>query len=280
MVYTSRKSSALVPMLRGALEQVVAQWVVHGNIDDVVGHAQNVLAQTEIYMPEDYIPDEEMALMYANGMSTYEIAEHLNFSYARVYAALKRQGTKFRAKGYNVSSLRKQRVDERVEAMFAMRQQGATLEEIGAKYGITRERVRQLFVAHGKHTERPLRPEEIKAVEEYVNGDSLVEVAERNGYTGTKMRALINKAGYQVRPSPKNFRYHPQTLEKAEKAGKMYRAGHTPAEIAVALDCQPPSIYRFLAIAGVKPSSEKGRSRRNNIKRRAEKEKRRANKPA
>lgn len=42
--------------------------------------------------------------------------------------------------------------------MYALYQDGATLEEVGADYGITRERVRQLFKKAGLQTRGPGKP--------------------------------------------------------------------------------------------------------------------------
>lgn len=270
--------SVLVPMMRMALQRVVNEWALYGDIDEAVGEAQAILEQTQgLYdraIESDYVPAEELVLMYQGGLSVYEIAEKLHLRAPSVYAALKRKGITFRKPGVSLKNTHKKRNLGRVKAMFEMRQTGATLEEIGAAFKITRERVRQLLLEEGYHIDRPLRPEELAAVDEYVKGANLWEAAQNHGLTLTKIKTLIKKAGHEIRPGPKNWRVHPSTIEKSKRAAKMYRAGHTNAEIAKALDMQPPSIYRLLAIAGVKPMREAGRTRRKNLRRKAEKQER------
>lgn len=102
--------------------------------------------------------------------------------------------------------------DSRAERMLAQYEGGATLEEVGDDFGLTRERVRQIFKAAGysaaearKNRSRQKRRRiEAEAVSQLHRGVSVQEVAAESGMTVSAVRALAKKfaptATEQVKP--------------------------------------------------------------------------------
>jgi hypothetical protein len=90
--------------------------------------------------------DREGARLYRSGLSMLQVARAMGKGPSWVSAALRRQGVQPRPKG---PTLRYRADWDRVERIRAARANSRTLREIGAAEHISRERVRQICVAHG-----------------------------------------------------------------------------------------------------------------------------------
>lgn len=77
----------------------------------------------------------------ASGFTMQETADHAELSYTCVGTYARRYGIKFLRTGLSAPS-------ERSEQMATLYKSGQTLEQIGAEFGVTRERVRQIITKH------------------------------------------------------------------------------------------------------------------------------------
>lgn len=155
--------------------------------------------------------------------------------------------------------------DARVDEMLAMRKAGATYEEIGEQFGFTRERARQIAITSGRFEEfkdRPPRPEEIAIFERYKNeGVSIDYVASKLGVSSYSARKQLVRAGYEIRPSARKIKTEKQRRAKAEKIAERYKGGASIDEICEEFGLNhQPNVYRWLALAGVKPDRKPGKN--------------------
>lgn len=191
---------------------------------------------------------------YEEGATILEIATEFGACQETVRKALKSLGVVARPFSDHPST---RRPHPHLDEMKRLRAEGATLDEIGGRFSLTRERVRQILKKAGVPTDqRPLNAREREAVARYVAGDSLEQVAQALGTQASTMRNIILRAGHQIRPSSRQI--HQETLKKAEAASQLYRQGKTLREIAASVGVSKPEmIYRLLAIAGVKPNRQR-----------------------
>lgn len=137
---------------------------------------------------------------------------------------------------------------------------GATLEEIGGQFDVTRERVRQIL----RHTGVPslgYRPEVCRtAVTPQIEAEILRlarlgktqgEIADELEINRQNVSVYLRQHGVSVPRAKRGFR--PETIIKAKAVAADYLAGLTTREIADKHGTHQPTIYRFLRIAGVQP---------------------------
>jgi len=101
--------------------------------------------------PNMKVMSEELRRFAAAGVSIKEPASKLGVSYSTVFLRAKREGIAFKRPPST-----KSKVNDPVRKEMAVRyRNGATLQQIGDHYGITRERVRQILSQHygidGRH---------------------------------------------------------------------------------------------------------------------------------
>ena len=90
----------------------------------------------------------------------------------------------------------------RVREMYALYEAGATLQEVGEQYDITRERVRQLFGEHGLHVRSIAEAAALRRESELGRASDVVrefersgderEVAKKLGLSATSVHAIVN----------------------------------------------------------------------------------------
>lgn len=88
---------------------------------------------------------KEMYALYQQGATLEEVGEQYGISGSRVSQHFKAAGLNVRSPREIAARNRRSGPTQRVADMYALYQDGATLEEVGKPYRITRERVRQLF---------------------------------------------------------------------------------------------------------------------------------------
>ena len=80
---------------------------------------------------------------YESGLKLRELVDKYGTSITTIWMKLKEAGVKMRQKGYRLTS-------EQEADIFRLRVEGATLQAIGNKYGITREAIRQVIIRRSK----------------------------------------------------------------------------------------------------------------------------------
>lgn len=196
----------------------------------------------------------EAAQMYLDGSSLTEVGAKFDANVVTIRKWLVDQGVKIRPKGPG-TSYTGIRDRERVERIRLLREEGKTMQEIGTELHITRERVRQIMVRNHMSTERVLRPEELAAVKDYIDGtESLRMVGERHGVTMWTLKRWITIAGYTLKPNekPQKRNRSEKTLEKTAKAAELYKSGMKIKDIARELGVgNAAMVYRYLDYAQV-----------------------------
>jgi transposase len=197
--------------------------------------------------------DDLVANLYLSGKSTYTIAAEVGRSVQFVKGALNRCGIKPRKPGESQKAGQRCVDQERLDRIRAMLAEGKNLSQIGALEHVSRERVRQICKQAGIDTTPVLTIDQKAAVQEYLDGGSLLEVAERHSVHQTTVKKWVLSEGHELRPKVR--RTQSKTLRKASRAAQMYKAGASSTNIAAALGVPQPYVYRLLAIAGVTPRS-------------------------
>lgn len=204
--------------------------------------------------------DARAEQLYKSGLSVAETAKALNRSAGFVSAALQRRGVQARKQHAN-------RVDmQRVEAVRRMRAEKKSLEEIAATFRVSRERIRQICIAHGIDHAPPephLDERQLRAVQEYLQGSgSLERVAARYNVGAYAFRDWILRAGFVPREpggargaGSKPVQHTAEVKQRAKLVADLYREGRSLDEIAAAAGLAAPEMaYRLLAIEGVEPN--------------------------
>ena len=188
--------------------------------------------------------DREIAAYYAAGNSILACSTKFGRAPVTIYRALERCGQPTRQRG----APRAIRRDARVDEMIAMRDLGHTLEEIGRRFNVTRERARQLLRRAGVgtgHHDRPLTAEELHAARVYASGESL-DAAGAMLPGGRNIRAVLAKAGIQVRTRERANTA--QLKARLERVSALQAQGMAPKGIAKAIGARHVEhVYRDLA---------------------------------
>jgi uncharacterized protein (DUF433 family) len=145
----------------------------------------------------------------------------------------------------------------RAEEMSALyKKEGLTLAEIGERFNVTRERVRQILRANGvkslgrrerSKSEQPLTTKEKKIAAAYDNGTSPAELKEKYpGLTYVSLQTILKRAGVETKP--KGFFNRRKGYEKTVKGiVRDYKRGIDTGEIADRYGlCGRTEIYKFL----------------------------------
>lgn len=151
---------------------------------------------------------------------------------------------------------------DRADAMRAQYLGGATLQQIGNNFGVTRERVRQILRKTGVESlgRRPehnrqahkLTDAELNAVDLYKSDVAPSEIAARTGVPVFALNAALHRLNI-----PRKGAGHWLRKAKDEEVAALYIAGVPPKEIAARLGLShETAVYRYLKRAGVKPRSE------------------------
>lgn len=205
-----------------------------------------------------------IAEAYEAGRSLIECGQQFGVSEPVIRNALKAFNVTVRPKGGGPRRSRTES-DDRVPQIMDMRAQGATLEEIGAALGVTRERVRQIVIKAGvqdqfKHRPASLREREV--MQQYADGAGLVYVSNLLGISTSRMRSLLMRHGVPLRPAQKFSKRLPETISNAERAAALYHQGYKAKEIASQLGLpHATQVYRLLALAGTRPDRNAGAGR-------------------
>lgn len=150
--------------------------------------------------------------------------------------------------------------DRRELQMRDLYLEGATLEEIGGRFDITRERVRQILrrtgvpsLGHRPEICRSVVTLEIEAeiVRLASEGKTQPEIADALSIDRHNVSLYLRRNGVSAPRASKGC--SPETLATARAVAAEYAAGISTKEIAERHHTWQPTIYRYLRIAGAKP---------------------------
>lgn len=196
----------------------------------------------------------DIAAYYQSGHTILECSSKFKVATTTVSKALASENVKPRAKGQRRSG----GVDERIEEMLEMRSTGATFEQIGNRFKISRERVRQIAAQAGKaeeFAERPPTPQEKAHLEKYRAGGSLIALAADLDVSVPTAKRRLTAAGIPIRKSRKRLQQRAARKATAEKVAAKYNRGDKLADIKTEFGFNNNmQIYTHLAIAGCKPN--------------------------
>jgi transposase len=144
----------------------------------------------------------EMYELYGQGMTLGEVGEKFGISASGVRHLFEIEGLPLDSRARADASKREQkRVREsRAAQMYELYERGATVAEVGEKFGVSPSRVGQLFQETGRET----RPQGlVYPVEEmhelYEQGATLAEVGEDFGMSAKRVFAIFKAAGLGTR---------------------------------------------------------------------------------
>jgi DNA-binding transcriptional regulator LsrR (DeoR family) len=125
-------------------------------------------------------PVEEMYALYESGATFREVGERYGLSAFNISEMFSRAGLAKRSDSKPELSAaeieaRKRGASPRVLEMYELYEHGATLEEIGDDFGITRERVRQLFKQAGLQTRTISATAALKQAADHQRADEIVD---------------------------------------------------------------------------------------------------------
>ena len=135
--------------------------------------------------------------------------------------------------------------------MHAVYQDGATLEEVGKRYGITRERVRQLFKKAGLKTRSRQETLELKRRRDptvaemyalYEQGATLKEVGPQFGRSAERVGELFEKAGLKRRSRER----------PVQEMHTLYKDGATLDEVGERFGISGSQVCHLFKKAGLK----------------------------
>lgn len=154
------------------------------------------------------------------------------------------------------------RIESQRSTMIAnMYREGSTLQQIGDRFDITRERARQILRKMGVESEG-VRPQHVKksiasrnreqVIELANNGADIVAISEAVGDSVQNVKNVLKKSGAPIKFREKIV--DPVTLKKSGQIASAYSAGETTRSIAQRFGMAQPDIYHYLKVAGVTPS--------------------------
>jgi DNA-directed RNA polymerase specialized sigma subunit len=199
-------------------------------------------------------PIDEMYALYEQGATLREVGERFGISGCRVSELFNEADLQIRPPG------RAPRREYPVGEMYALYQQGASLGEVGERFGVAVGRVPRLF----KEAGLPVRPRGTYRRREYPVGEmyalyqqgaSLGEVGERFGISLSHLSYLFRAAGLRVRPRGRS-------QEREYPVGEMYalyQRGVSLKEVGERFRVSESHLARLFGAAGLR-TRPRGRS--------------------
>lgn len=226
------------------------QHVAKGNQND---ESRSAAATQKSLLAPVKIESSVMAKLYNKGATLVQLAGKTHLAVPVIRESLVASGVAIRPKGGFRGNSQK-----RAEDMSALYTEGKTLQEVGDKYGLTRERVRQILRQLGTESlgrrdkeEAELTAKEKKIALLYDKGTSPMEICKRRGISYTELHNILKRAGITLKP--KGFFNRRLGYEKIRDGViRDYKEGEITRVIANRYGlCGPTEIYKFIKREGV-----------------------------
>lgn len=226
-----------------------------------IGCSQRPAARLAVH--QDWSPEPLTLIATAPGGFRDERRLHREFAAERLHAEWFEASPRVLALVARVcatGALPPPSLDDRVLVMGELYRSGQTLEQIGKRFGITRERVRQILRANGV-VSLGFRPEvmrkvvtsavESKIVEMGRAGHFARDIADHLCVCPQLVSRYLRNNGVPVLRRPRE--HTGKVVDLAHKVAADYRAGEKTSVIAERYGIFQPTIYRLIRIAGVPP---------------------------
>lgn len=199
---------------------------------------------------------KRMVKEYRDGATLTMLSVNHKLGLSKVRQVLVDAGVEIRKKGSS-------RFDaNRAEEMSKLYEEGQTLQQIGARYSLSRERVRQILRSAGIESlgrrektgsDAALSAKERKIAKAYDNGRKPADIMKEFGVSYVLFRSILKRAGVETKP--KGFFNRRPGYEKIRKGIiKDYQAGVDTGVIAERYGlCGRTEIYKFIKREGVEP---------------------------
>lgn len=196
--------------------------------------------------------DEEMAALYAQGMTTYEIGERFGVSPTPVTAALKRQGVQLRRGGKPTRWMGTAGQCAEVVRLYG---EGVSVADISSRLGCRSTHITEALEAvgiarkpHGAAL-RAFTDEQAAAIAlEYQAGVTANALAAKYGVTNVTINNYLEAQGVQRRPAGVSVFW---TDARKVEVAQRYAAGESQQQIADSLGCQQTGVSNALRSLGI-----------------------------
>lgn len=195
--------------------------------------------------------DAEIARLYRDGLTTYDIAKRFGVSPTPIRRALERQGVEVRPSGKRP---RWKNTPEQREQVMALYRQGIGVEKIAKQIGCRSEHISAVLAdsdvrvrPFGTHA-RKLTDEQVEQiVAEYQAGAKLTGLANKYGTSYVTIRNWLVREGVELRdPGVPAF----WTDERKQEAVSRYQAGESQQQIADSFGISQTGVSAVLREAG------------------------------
>lgn len=230
-----------------------------------IGCSKVPLSRLEVH--QHWAPEPLEIVATAEGDFTDEQRLHRQFATYRLHGEwfeASRPVLATLAKVASTGRLPAPATDDRWEQMSSLYREGQTLAAIGERFGITRERVRQILrkngVASEGHRGKARRQSIAWRKEKQVlglanNGRSVAEISRSVGDAPCNVRYVLSYHGVKAKRGKRKPDEDAYAL--AAEIASDYRNGLRTVDIGERHGIHQSHVYRFLKLAGVKPSRQK-----------------------
>lgn len=186
---------------------------------------------------------------YRQGSTLAQIAKVTGYSTSHVFQVLKRQGLTRLDKGSAKGGL-----DGKVASMHAFYQTGKTLAEVGDAFGLTRQRVFQIFKERSLlRSDNSLKhggnPEQVQAmIDMYRDGKTLAQVGLAFGLSGSHVHQVFKNHGITKKDKGTN---HGGREALVTMMLTLYQEGRTLAEIGEAVGLSRQRVHQVFKARGI-----------------------------
>jgi AraC-like DNA-binding protein len=207
-------------------------------------------------------PIREMYALYESGASLLAVCREFGVSERRLRALFREMGLEIRSSGAS-RALRGSLIHQaQLLRMHELYESGASLGEVGEKFGVSKSHVGGLFRAAGLQTRprgvsRALRTaarrrgmaREMHRL--YDSGATIEEVAKRFKVSAKTVRRSFRGAGLQTRSGACRVRWSISRCERIAEMYELYRGGASTREVAEGFAVTQQYVQRLFRQAGL-----------------------------